>query len=53
MLLVDTKEKLFLDDKSLLRKRDESRLLVGIFGGSVAGQLGTWHSDLLREEIIG
>lgn len=42
----------FLDDKPVVRKRDESRLLVGIMGGSVAGQLGTWHSGALKSAVM-
>ena len=41
----------FLDDEIPVRRRDDSRLLVGIVGGSVAGQLGTWHSEHLRRAI--
>lgn len=41
----------FLDDAIPVRKRSDSRLLVGIVGGSVAGQLGTWHSEHLRRAI--
>ena len=41
----------FLDHKPAVRQRDETRLLVGIMGGSVAGQLGTWHSAALQRAI--
>ena len=41
----------FLDDQPSVRKRAPGTVLVGIFGGSVAGQLGTFFSDRLRSEL--
>jgi hypothetical protein len=42
----------FLDDATAIRKRSTDRVLVGIVGGSVAGQLGTWHSERLRTALM-
>ncbi len=41
----------FLDAKPALRERAEGRLVVGVTGGSVAGQLGTWHTRLLADAL--
>jgi len=37
----------FLDPRSAIRARSDGRLLVGVTGGSVAGQLGTFHHEHL------
>jgi hypothetical protein len=39
----------FLDPGPAVRRRAADRVIIGITGGSVAGQLGTWHSKLLAE----
>jgi len=41
----------FLDEEDALRRRDPSRLVVGILGGSVSGQLGTWHAARLEDAL--
>lgn len=33
----------FLDKAPAVRKRGPNRVVIGVTGGSVAGQLGTWH----------
>lgn len=38
----------FLDPRPAVRQRSEGRLIIGVTGGSVAGQLGVWHGELLR-----
>lgn len=42
----------FLDTGPAVRRRNPDRLLVGLTGGSVAGQLGTWHAPLLERAIL-
>ena len=37
----------FLDSQAAVRKRGADRVVIGILGGSVSGQLGTWHSEHL------
>ncbi len=41
----------FLDDQPLIRKRSDDKLLVGIVGGSVAGQLGIRFPGPLVEAL--
>ncbi|NNE44617.1 MAG: hypothetical protein HKN12_10440, partial [Gemmatimonadetes bacterium] len=41
----------FLDAKPLLRKRSPDKLLVGVTGGSVSGQLGSFHGDKLAAAL--
>lgn len=41
----------FLDARPAVRTRAEGKLLVGLTGGSVAGQLGTWHAELLDRAL--
>jgi hypothetical protein len=41
----------FLDEKSPVRKRREGALIVGVLGGSVAGQLGTWHAARFEDAL--
>ena len=41
----------FLDTAPPLRARSADRLIVAITGGSVAGQLGSWHSAALLEAL--
>ncbi len=35
----------FLDKNDAVRKRSADRVVIGITGGSVAGQLGTWYNQ--------
>jgi len=37
----------FLDSAPAIRKRSPDRFLVGLMGGSVSGQMGTWHAAKL------
>jgi hypothetical protein len=39
----------FLDPKPAVRKRSDGSFLVGVMGGSVAGQLGSWHAARIAE----
>lgn len=41
----------FLDPKTAIRERRPDRFLVGVMGGSVAGQLGTFHAAYLEEAL--
>ena len=41
----------FLDRQAAIRKRRPERVIVGITGGSVSGQLGTWHSQHLASAL--
>ncbi len=41
----------FLDERSLLRRRDGTKFLVGLVGGSVSGQMGTFHGEHLRRAL--
>ncbi len=41
----------FLDELPAIRKKEAGKVLVGIFGGSVSGQLGTFFSGRLEEEL--
>ncbi|MBZ0268428.1 hypothetical protein K8I85_09760 [bacterium] len=41
----------FLDDRPAVRKRAEGRLVIGILGGSVAGQLGSFHLAHLEDAL--
>ena len=41
----------FLDAKSPIRKRREGSLIVGVLGGSVAGQLGSLHAEHLERAL--
>lgn len=41
----------FLDDRPAIRTRADGRIVIGILGGSVAGQLGSFHLKHLREAL--
>jgi hypothetical protein len=41
----------FLDDRPAIRKRAEGHVVIGILGGSVAGQLGSFHLKYLQEAL--
>jgi len=41
----------FLDDRAAIRTRSPGRLLIGIVGGSVAGQLGSFHTAHLERAL--
>lgn len=41
----------FLDERPLLRKRGGGKLLVAVTGGSVSGQLGSFHGDKLAAAL--
>jgi hypothetical protein len=43
----------FLDPLPALRKRRAGTFLVGVMGGSVAGQLGSWHAEKLADAFAG
>jgi hypothetical protein len=43
----------FLDDAPAVRRRREGVFLVGLMGGSVAGQMGSFHSAHLRDALRG
>ena len=39
----------FLDSRSAIRKRSPEKILVGLTGGSVSGQMGSLHADKLAD----
>ena len=41
----------FLDENGALRHRQEGRFIVGLMGGSVSGQMGTFHGEHLRRAL--
>ena len=41
----------FLDKNPAVRKRANDRVIVGLTGGSVSGQLGTWHPHHLADAL--
>lgn len=41
----------FLDPQPAVRHRASGKLIVGVTGGSVAGQLGTWHAQHLEDAL--
>ena len=43
----------FLDTQPAVRKRRPDRVIIGITGGSVSGQFGTWHAHHLATALQG
>jgi hypothetical protein len=41
----------FLDPASMIRTRSDDRLIVGVMGGSVSGQLGSFHHEHLASAL--
>jgi hypothetical protein len=41
----------FLDKNDAVQHRASGQVIVGITGGSVAGQLGTWHAQLMADAL--